>query len=157
MVNQKVLPEFVSVYADPTMRRWGGTDLVGSYRYDNQGVMLMYLPASTVEALATEGWQESGVAYWMSDITTTAFAKAIQMDTFRSVRKVQATDSLCGEQILDTVRRHGWVSVARRSYITDMAFAMERIRRLMGDRPQPSGPPPVAPDDPTGVHLFARG
>lgn len=44
MVNQKVLPEFVSVYADPTMRRWGGTDLVGSYPYDNQGVRARRVP-----------------------------------------------------------------------------------------------------------------
>jgi len=119
--------------------------------------LLMYLPAATVEALAAEAWRESGIAHWMSDIMTTAFAKAIQMDTARSVRNLQASDFLQGEQILDCVRRHGWVSAARRSYLTDMAFAMERIQRLMGDRPQPEGPPPVAPDDPTGVHRFARG
>jgi methyltransferase (TIGR00027 family) len=117
--------------------------------------LLMYLPAATVEALAAEARQESGIAHWMTDITTTAFAKAINMDTMRSVRNVQASDFLQGEQILDGVRRHGWVTAARRSYITDMAFAMERIQRLMGDRPQPAGPPPVPPDDPTGVHRFA--
>ena len=118
--------------------------------------LLMYLPAATVDALAAEAWQESGIAHWMSDITTTAFAKAINMDTMRSVRNVQASDFLQGEQILDSVRQHGWVTAARRSYITDMAFAMERIQRLMGDRPRPAGPPPVPPDDPTGVHRFAR-
>src|SRR5579863_1720192 len=31
--------------------------------------LLMYLPAATVEALAAEAWQESGIAHWMSDIT----------------------------------------------------------------------------------------
>jgi methyltransferase (TIGR00027 family) len=117
--------------------------------------LLMYLPARTVEALAGEAWQESGIAHWMSDITTSAFAKAINLDTM-PVRKVQAADSLPGEQILDAVRRHGWVTAARRSYITDMAFAMERIQRLMGDRPQPEGPPPVPPEDLTGVHRFVR-
>jgi methyltransferase (TIGR00027 family) len=117
--------------------------------------LLMYLPAGTVEALAAEAWQESGIAHWMSDIATTAFAKAIQMDT-TSVRNVQASDSLPGEQILDVVHRHGWVTAARRSYITDMAFAMERIQRLMGDRPRPDGPPPISPEDPTGVHRFVR-
>ena len=93
----------------------------------------------------------------MSDITTSAFAKAINMDTNRSVRNVQASDFLQGEQILDSVQRQGWVTAARRSYITDMAFAMDRVRRLMGGRPQPAGPPSVATDDPTGVHRFARG
>ena len=118
--------------------------------------LLMYLPAATVEALAAEAWQQSGIAHWMSDITTTAFAKAINMDK-TSLRNVQASDFLQGEQILDSVRRHGWVIAARRSYITDMAFAMERIPSLMGDLPQPADPPPVPPDDPTGVHRFARG
>jgi methyltransferase (TIGR00027 family) len=117
--------------------------------------LLMYLPASTVEALSAEAWQQSGIAHWMSDITTSAFAKAINMDK-SALSNVQAPDFLQGEQILDTVRRHGWVTAARRSYITDMAFAMERIPRLMGDLPQPADPPPIPPDDPTGVHRFAR-
>src|ERR1700676_3003967 len=92
--------------------------------------LLMYLPAATVEALAAEAWQESGIAHWMSDITTSAFAKAINMDAIRSVRNVQASDFLQGEQILERLRPQGWVTAARRSYITDMAFAMERIQRL---------------------------
>jgi methyltransferase (TIGR00027 family) len=117
--------------------------------------LLMYLPASTVEALAAEAWQQSGIAHWMSDITTSAFAKAINMDK-TALSNVQASDFLQGEQILDAVRRHGWVTAARRSYITDMEFAMERIPRLMGDLPQPTDPPPVPPDDPSGVHRFAR-
>lgn len=117
--------------------------------------LLMYLPAQTVEALAAESWRQSGIAQWISDITTTAFAKAINMD-ISSVRNVQAPDFLQGEEILEVARQHGWAPGARRSYITDMAFAAPRIQRLMGDRPQPSGPPPVQPDDPTGVHRFKR-
>ena len=118
--------------------------------------LLMYLPAATVNGLAAEVSRESGVSHWMCDVTTSAFAKAIYMDSFRSIRNVQAPDFLTGEQILDTVHRNGWATIARRSYISDMAFAANRIQRLMGDRPQPSGPPPVNPDDPTGVHCFAR-
>jgi methyltransferase (TIGR00027 family) len=119
--------------------------------------LLMYLPAGTVEALAAESWRESGIAHWISDIMTGAFAKAISMDSNRSVRNVQASDSLTGEQILEAVRRDGWVPAARRSYITDAAFANERSRRILGDRPQTAGPPPEMANDPTGVHRFARG
>ena len=125
--------------------------------------VLMYLPAATVEALAAEARQESAVAHWMSDIVTTAFTKAITpatdttADPKGSVRHVQAPDSLKGEQILDCVYRHGWVTEARRSYITDLAFATERIQRMMGDRPRPAAPLPFPPDDPTGVHRFAWG
>jgi TldD protein len=38
MVGQAVLPEFLSVYFDPTLRKHGGTDLVGTYSYDDEGV-----------------------------------------------------------------------------------------------------------------------
>jgi hypothetical protein len=72
------------------------------------------------------------VSYWLSDVVTSGFAKAIQMDTARTVRHVQATDSLEGLQILEVVQRHGWVTDARRSYITDMGFAMERVWRMLG-------------------------
>jgi TldD protein len=37
-VGQAVLPASFSIYSDPTIRQIGGTDLVGSYKYDNEGV-----------------------------------------------------------------------------------------------------------------------
>jgi TldD protein len=37
-VNQAVLPDFLSVYSDPTLRRTANTDLVGYYLYDDEGV-----------------------------------------------------------------------------------------------------------------------
>jgi len=117
---------------------------------------LMYLPGATVHALAAETSKESGIAHWMIDITTTAFMKAINIDTPQSVRNMQASDCLNGEQILEAVRMQGWRTGARRSYITDMGFAMERARRMFGERPKPDDPPPATPDDPTGIHRFAR-
>jgi len=117
---------------------------------------LMYLPGATVHALAAETSTESGIAHWLSDIMTTAFMKAINIDTPQAVRNMQAPDSLNGDQILESIRRQGWRTAARRSYIADMPFARERAQRMMGDRPKPAGPPPVTPDDPTGVHRFTR-
>lgn len=37
-LNERVLPDFISVYSDPTQRQLAGIDLNGSYRYDNQGI-----------------------------------------------------------------------------------------------------------------------
>ena len=37
-VGERILPEFVSVYSDPTRERAGDTDLVGHYRIDDEGV-----------------------------------------------------------------------------------------------------------------------
>src|SRR5580765_1528202 len=118
--------------------------------------LLMYLPAATVDALAAEFRSQSGVAHWISDLTTTAFTTALGgADAMKSIRHVQASDSLKGEQILEVLQRHGWKTESMRSYIRDVGFMMERFRRTMGGATPP--PPPVPAGDPTGVHRFARG
>jgi TldD protein len=38
MLNQRVLPDFVSVEFDPTRRDYAGADLIGYYQYDDEGV-----------------------------------------------------------------------------------------------------------------------
>jgi TldD protein len=45
-VNEKILPDFLSVADDPTMRMLGSTELSGYYRYDDEG-----MPASRVEVV----------------------------------------------------------------------------------------------------------
>jgi predicted Zn-dependent protease len=37
-VNQPVLPEFLNVYSDPSLKTYAGTELVGYYPYDDEGV-----------------------------------------------------------------------------------------------------------------------
>ena len=37
-INEQILPTSFSVYFDPTIKHLGNKDLVGAYRYDNQGV-----------------------------------------------------------------------------------------------------------------------
>ena len=44
MVGERVLPETFSVIFDPTATRAGGADLMGTYRYDNQGVKARRVP-----------------------------------------------------------------------------------------------------------------
>lgn len=38
MLNERVLPDFISVEFDPTRRQFNGTDLIGFYQYDDEGV-----------------------------------------------------------------------------------------------------------------------
>ncbi len=45
-VNEKILPDFLSVTDDPTLRTLGGTELSGFYRFDDEGS-----PASRVEVV----------------------------------------------------------------------------------------------------------
>lgn len=119
--------------------------------------LLLYLPAATADALAVETFQQSGVAQWISDITTSAFSRTLGggADTMQPIRHVQAPDCLKGEEILEVLKRHGWTTAAMRSYINDVGFVRERVRRMMGDAPRPQFSYP--PDDPTGVHRFALG
>lgn len=118
--------------------------------------LLLYLPAATVDALASEAFSYSGVAHWISDITTSAFSHVLGggADTMRPIRHVMASDALKGEQILEVLQRHGWTTSAMRSYLTDVGFVLERVRRSMGGATPPRRPYP--PNDPTGVHRFAR-
>jgi methyltransferase (TIGR00027 family) len=118
--------------------------------------LLLYLPAATVEALAAETSSHSGVRHWISDITTSAFSNVLGggTDTTQPIRHVQASDALKGEQILDVLQRHGWTTSTMRSYITDVGFVAERVRRSMGGATPPIRPYP--PGDPTGVHRFAH-
>lgn len=117
--------------------------------------LLLYLPAGTVEALAAESGQRSGVKHWISDITTTAFTAAIQgANWMQSLSHVRARDALTGEAILEALDRHGWTPVSKRSYITDLGFARDRIVRMRGGAAP--GPMPIPPDDPTGAHCFSH-
>lgn len=38
-INERILPESMSVIFDPHMRKYGDTDLLGAYTYDNEGVL----------------------------------------------------------------------------------------------------------------------
>jgi methyltransferase (TIGR00027 family) len=114
--------------------------------------LLMYLPAAAVDALA----RESSAAHWISDLTTTTFSKALGGGgASRVIGHVQAEDHLEGEQILETIYRHGWRTAELRSYIRDLDFAKDRIAKMMASRPEPPRPQ-FSPDEPTGVHLFTR-
>ena len=117
--------------------------------------LLLYLPAATVDALAAET-SATGIAHWISDITTSDFSRVLGsgMDTMQSIRHVQAADALKGEQILEVLARHGWKTAAMRSYINDVGFVRDRVRRATGGATPP--PRPFPPNDPTGIHCFAR-
>lgn len=43
-VNQSVLPGFISVVDDPTLKKYGNTDLSGYYQFDDEGVKAQRVP-----------------------------------------------------------------------------------------------------------------
>ena len=57
-------------------------------------------------------------------------------------------------RFLKTILGSGWAIASKRSYITDVGFVQERVRRMNGGA-TPS-PMPFPPGDPTGVLRFSR-
>jgi O-methyltransferase involved in polyketide biosynthesis len=123
--------------------------------------LLMYPPAETVEALATEPARLSGIRHWLLDVSTPELARRVGMVRRRAVEHVRAPNHLNGAKILELLHRTGWIFRQRRTYTRD-AWAVARDRILARaaaaaatDAPaQPPVPPPT--DDPSGVHLFGR-
>ena len=114
--------------------------------------LLMYLPAAAVEALAA-----TSVTYWMLDASTPEMSSRVQMNQYESIQKMRAADCLDGSQILNALDRHGWTSLGSFRYGHDvMQFAAERVKAMFRNIPPDQMPKPLSPDDPSGVHLFAR-
>jgi methyltransferase (TIGR00027 family) len=118
--------------------------------------LLMYLPASTVEALAREAAAE--VEYWLLDVASTALSRGVRMDQFRQVEAVRAPDNLDGEGILETLDRTGWTRVAAYTYAVQGMSKMPPGRaEAMAQAHAGSGAPapgPLPDTDFSGVHLF---
>ncbi len=119
--------------------------------------LLMYLPAATVEALATEAIQMSGIRYWLLDLTSPELERRVRMDSFESIQRVRDSNHMNGEQLLDAVQRNGWTSIRHRSYTRDvMEIAADRVRAYAHRRAASEQTAPTPPHDPSGAYLFAR-
>jgi methyltransferase (TIGR00027 family) len=119
--------------------------------------LLMYLPAATVEALATESVTMSGIRHWILDLTSPEMARRAGMDSRTAVQNVRAPGHLDGAGILDAVRRSGWTLIKHLSYTRDvLEAATERVMAIVR---QQGGPEAMAipADDFSGIHLFGRG
>ena len=120
----------------------------------------MYLPAENVEALATESVRMSGIRYWLLDITSPELDRQTTMTSCQSIQNVRAENHLNGAQILELMRRNGWIPLRHRSYTRDsMEVAAARIQAAVAARREMRAgefPPPPA-DDPSGVYLLGRG
>lgn len=120
--------------------------------------LLMYLPAGTVEALAAEPAELSGIRYWLLDAASMELGRLMGMDSRGSIQNVRALDHLEGPQVLDAVGRHGWTQIRHRSYSRDsMEIAAERIRAMVESFAGAGAPMPApVTDDSSGVYLFGR-
>jgi methyltransferase (TIGR00027 family) len=120
--------------------------------------LLMYLSASTVDALAVESVSLSGIRYWLLDAASMDLARQTGVDSRGAIQNVRAPGHLEGVQILEAVSRHGWTQMRHRSYSRDAReFAAERIQAAVQALAAAGKPLPTpSPDDPSGVYLFGR-
>jgi methyltransferase (TIGR00027 family) len=100
--------------------------------------LLLYLPGTTVNALAAEAFNQSAIHHWITDLTTRAFTRVLGR----------------GIDPIASIQRQGWMISSKRSYITDVEFVRDRVLRMTGGNPPP--PVPFPPGDPTGVIRFTR-
>lgn len=113
--------------------------------------LLMYLPAETVDALATEA-RDAGFRFWLMDSTSLALMRRAHGDGVEHINRVRAETHLEGPQIRDVVERHGWQALSRRLFIEEgPKLALERIQKIIqaeGRSPEPSV------NDGSGVWLY---
>jgi methyltransferase (TIGR00027 family) len=115
--------------------------------------LLMYLPGTTIEALAAT----APVTHWMLDAASPEMSSKVRMDQYESIQNVRAADCLDGLQILDALDRHGWKGLRSFRYGRDvMQFAADRVIAMFRNIPPDKMPKPIPADDPSGVHLYGR-
>ena len=114
--------------------------------------LLLYLPASTTGALATEPMRLSGIRYWLLDIAASVLTRNAHWNQIEDIERVRAQDRVEGQGILDLVQRNSWSLTARRGY-ADEGFRIAASRGLKATK-EAAGP--VSEDDPSGIYLFSR-
>jgi len=115
--------------------------------------LLFYLPGETVRNLASE---VAGFQRWVIDISpNTALLLASGGDSMRQANEMRHETRLEGVEMLDTIRKAGWVAAGSKAFMKDGApFAVQRMVKN-GWTPDPNTPRP-SPDDPAGVWMFKR-
>ncbi len=119
--------------------------------------LLMYLAATTVQALATDTLATSAFRFWLLDVTSPFLQRIAHGAGFDRIGSLRAETHLEGGAILKVVNENGWTPAQHRSSIRDSwPIAEHRILALvksMAERNQaPPSPPPD--DDPSGVWLY---
>ena len=112
--------------------------------------LLLYLPRSATEALATEPLQLSGIRYWLLDVAAGILMRNAHGRGLDDIENVRAKDRVEGGAILDLVQENGWHLKTRRGYLTE-GFAIAASRGL-----EVTKEPPGPSEDPSGVYLFSR-
>ena len=112
--------------------------------------LLLYLPAATTQALATESVRLSGIRHWLLDIAASSLMRNAHQGKLEDVEQVRAKDRVEGRPILDLAERTGWSIVARSAYAAE-GFAIAAARGL----PVLPDPEP-ATDDPCGIYRLTH-
>jgi methyltransferase (TIGR00027 family) len=118
--------------------------------------LLDYLPAQTVEALATESAARCGVRRWLLNIHSTELSRRTPKGTAAAYGHLVDKDRLSGEAILAMTGKQGWTQLEYKNFRGDAwAVASQRIIELVPDvlqNPQRT----AITNDPSGVYLLGR-
>jgi methyltransferase (TIGR00027 family) len=113
--------------------------------------LLMYLPAETVHALATEA-RDAGFRFWLMDSSSPAMMRRAHGDAVEHINRVRAETHLEGPQIREAVEQHGWTPSQRRLFIEEgPKLALDRILKIIEAEGRMPEPPP---NDGSGAWLY---
>ena len=114
--------------------------------------LLLYIPAATTEALATEPPLQCGIRHWLLDIAPSVLMRNAHQGKIEEIENVRAHDRVEGQQILDLVHRTGWQLVTSHRY-THEGFAVAEARGLTI---YPEAREAAASNDPSGIYLYKK-
>ncbi len=134
--RQQVIGEFTSGGKNPLLITEG---------------LLMYLPAETVHALATET-RDAGFRFWLLDSSSPALMRRAHGDAVEQINRVRAESHLEGPQVRDAIEQHGWKPFERRLFIEEgPKLVLNRILKIIQKEGRPAEPPP---NDGSGAWLY---
>lgn len=119
--------------------------------------LLMYLPETTLRALASETLAVHAFRFWLFDVVSPQLQRMAHGGTFDRIEILRAQGHLEGGAILDLLTEIGWSVKEHRSSIRDgWKIGEHRIMEIIRSMAARQGPPPKPPaeNDPSGFWLY---
>ena len=118
--------------------------------------LLMYLPVSTLEALAAETFADSRFRFWIFDVFSPQLMELAHQGTLDPIDRLRPETHTKGRDTLNVLEKAGWTAVERRSMMPDAASLGQSRLMEMAQAFAASGMPVSQPPDDgaSGVWLY---
>lgn len=120
--------------------------------------LLLYLSATTVNALATEAKENAAVKWWTFDVVSQELRRRAHGNSWDQLEAVREAEHLDGDETVDAVRARGWREndfrgMGAEAWRLGRERMEEAVKALAARNPASIEPPPA--HDVSGIWLFA--